>query len=330
MEDESSSIFYSWQNDLDPKYNRYFIRDCLKAAIAQLNASAIYGETQRLDSDTADVPGTPDITSTIFDKISSCAVFIADLSYCHVSPQTGKHLPNSNVLIELGYAFATVSDLCVLNVMNLEFGEPDELPFDLKHKRWPIQYRMNEAIYADKAELKNEKDKLTCSFRDFMRVILDLRKTDISKPVRAGAPSMKYIARCLQTSDAAQDWDLNSVDRKTVAIYRDDVYLSIEVDYEDGVQAEDFREPWANIFPDPRAVGYWVDFKYAGVLIPSMRSILVSVDGGRAMLPIPRQAGISSALTEVMDQDYKVAQIFDANSGQLDNYLWRARLTVAQ
>lgn len=48
------------------------------------------------------------------------------------------------------------------------------------------------------------------------------------------------------------------------------------------------------------------------------------------MLPIPRQVGITGEVTEVVDQDYKLAQIFDANNGQLDNYLWRARLTVAQ
>lgn len=77
-----NNIFYSWQSDLQQKYNRFFIRDCLRAALKQLENEPDYGESVRLDSDTEGVPGTPDIATTIFDKISSCSVFVADISYC--------------------------------------------------------------------------------------------------------------------------------------------------------------------------------------------------------------------------------------------------------
>lgn len=208
--------------------------------------------------------------------------FCADLSYCAVSDTTGKHLPNSNVLIELGFAFAAVSDRCVLNVMNVAYGKPDELPFDLKHKRWPIQYDLDDASYADTGKRKEQAARLKNSLRDYMRPILEQRRNNISKPSRVDAPSMKYIAQCLATSDPGQDWDLSSTGWKTIAVYRDDIHLSLEVDYsDDGIQAESFVEPWANRFPNSHAVGYWVDVRYAGGLIPSMRSILVSVDGGR-------------------------------------------------
>ncbi|MFB8831971.1 hypothetical protein ACE0DR_27900 [Azotobacter sp. CWF10] len=84
-----NTIFYSWQNDLDPKLNRFFIRDCLKEALRKLNKEPEYSEAVRLDSDTSGVPGTPDIASTIFSKIDNSLVFIADISYC-ASSSDGK------------------------------------------------------------------------------------------------------------------------------------------------------------------------------------------------------------------------------------------------
>lgn len=62
--------------------------------------------------------------------------------------------------------------------------------------------------------------------------------------------------------------------------------------------------------------------------IISLRSIIVSVDGGRASLPIPRQKGITNNITEFLPLDYKYAQIIDTQ-GTLDNYMWRAKLTLA-
>ena len=83
-----------------------------------------------------------------------------------------------------------------------------------------------------------------------------------------------------------------------------------------------------NCHPDNHATGYWVDIYYGASHITSMRNILVAVDGARAMLPIPRQKGITGQISEVLPLDYKYAQIFD-NLGALDDYMWRSRLTLA-
>jgi len=48
---------------------------------------------------------------------------------------------------------------------------------------------------------------------------------------------------------------------------------------------EDFKESWANSFPDEHAASAYVDFFYNGTLI--FRDVYVSVDGGRAMIPLP-------------------------------------------
>ena len=65
--DMDFSIFYSWQSDLTSKYNRSFIEDCLKKAIKDLSKEielniVIYRDTKGLR-------GTPDIISSIFEKI---------------------------------------------------------------------------------------------------------------------------------------------------------------------------------------------------------------------------------------------------------------------
>ncbi|WP_444544716.1 hypothetical protein, partial [Shewanella glacialipiscicola] len=58
-------IFYSWQSDIENKFNRNFIKDCLERAIKQLNQDLKIEDALRLDHDTKDVQGSPDIASTI-------------------------------------------------------------------------------------------------------------------------------------------------------------------------------------------------------------------------------------------------------------------------
>jgi len=48
--------------------------------------------------------------------------------------------PNPNVLIELGYAAKALGWDRLILVLNTAYGPPDELPFDLKHRRFPLTY----------------------------------------------------------------------------------------------------------------------------------------------------------------------------------------------
>lgn len=148
-------IFYSWQSDIENKFNRNFIKDCLELAIKKLNQDQNIEEAIRLDHDTKDIKGTPDITGTIFRKIEECDIFVGDISF--IAKLRGKKFcPNPNVLIELGYALKALGDEKIVNVMNTAFGKPkNNLPFDLAHKRWPIQYGLNVKNYSNKAEVKN-------------------------------------------------------------------------------------------------------------------------------------------------------------------------------
>lgn len=63
---------------------------------------------------------------------------------------------------------------------------------------------------------------------------------------------------------------------------KDDLLVSIAWGI---IQNDDFREDWANSFPNPKASSFYVDFFYSGNLV--FREIVVSIDGGRCHLPMP-------------------------------------------
>jgi hypothetical protein len=48
---------------------------------------------------------------------------------------------------------------------------------------------------------------------------------------------------------------------------------------------EDIRHPWTTEFPDPKASSLYIDFFYNSALV--FRDLLVAVDGGQGILPLP-------------------------------------------
>jgi hypothetical protein len=136
---EEPTVFYSWQSDSPGGLNRWFLRDALKAAIDQLG---IKGEQAlRLDHDTKGESGTPDIPYVICEKISSAAIMVADVTLVGKTSE-GKGLPNPNVMLELGYGAHSLGWERIILVMNAHFGAPDGLPFDLRHRRFPLCYTL--------------------------------------------------------------------------------------------------------------------------------------------------------------------------------------------
>ncbi|EJG0990046.1 hypothetical protein C4G66_RS24495 [Vibrio parahaemolyticus] len=149
-------VFYSWQSDTEAKFNRHFQLDCLKAAVKQINRELELDEPIREDHDTKGVTGSPDIASTILDKIESCEVFLADITFVCQS-ENSRALSNPNVLIELGYAMHALGSGRIINIMNTAFGEPEgKIPFDLAHKRWPITYNLSPENISEKSQIKRE------------------------------------------------------------------------------------------------------------------------------------------------------------------------------
>lgn len=140
------TVFYSWQSDLPRKMSRDVIHAAARQAVERLNLDASIEDAPRLDHDTQGAAGAPEIAGTIFKKIDQCGVFLADLSFVGSTPppnanHTGKRLPNPNVLLELGYAAGRIGWDRVILVMNTEFGPPDDLIFDLRHRRFPLTFK---------------------------------------------------------------------------------------------------------------------------------------------------------------------------------------------
>lgn len=164
------TVFYSWQSDLPNNNNRGFIGKCIENAIKQINNDI--GLEVVIDRDTMDMTGTPDIVSTIFDKIDKSKIFIADISFINLTG-SGRLTPNPNVLIELGYAAKTLGWDRIICIFNKQFGKIEDLPFDLRFRR-PISYHIND----NKAE---ERKVLTKNIKeDILRMLsLDDANDDI-------------------------------------------------------------------------------------------------------------------------------------------------------
>jgi len=151
-----STLFFSWQSDTDEKIGHYFLRDSLKLALKSVASDASLEEAHRsleLDHDTKGVPGSPSIVETIYSKIQVAKLFVSDMTYVG-SKSNQERIPNPNVLIEHGVAIKALGPGRVISVMNTAFGSPEdfELPFDLKHVRWPIRYCLAEN--ADKTKIR--------------------------------------------------------------------------------------------------------------------------------------------------------------------------------
>ncbi len=124
------TVFYSWQSDLANRENRSKIQKALESA-AKLAAPNLEAEVV-IDRDTQGAAGAIHIADTILEKIDQCAVFVADVSIIGRNPRP---TPNPNVLFELGYAVRVLGWTRIVLVMNVKYGKPEDLPFDLRMHR---------------------------------------------------------------------------------------------------------------------------------------------------------------------------------------------------
>lgn len=101
--------------------------------------------------------------------------------------------------------------------------------------------------------------------------------------------------------------------------YKDDLNLHIErADYD---TFRDFNEPWAKSHPDPKAVTVEYVVKYGSSFVD--KYTLVSVDGHRATIPMPK----SISDLRVNEADVNFAKIVDVGD-RVDEYLERSKIKV--
>lgn len=159
-------IFWSWQSDTPQNTGRHFVRGVIADLARSLNDNDEIEDAERpereadsnaddsrdeqladdgrieVDHDTHGVGGSPPIADTILRKIREAAVLVADVTPIS-STAAGKRVPNPNVMIELGYAMKVLGHERIVLVMNgAEGAALKYLPFDLRHWRAPIIYKL--------------------------------------------------------------------------------------------------------------------------------------------------------------------------------------------
>ena len=173
----SQTVFWSWQSDLSPSLTKDFIKGALVEALDTVAQELDLESADRLeiDHDTKGEAGLVEIVTTIFNKIDDCQVFVADITpVAEIKTETStKKVPNPNVMIELGYALREVGYRRVITVANLAFGgKPEELPFDLRHRRGAITYTL--------ADIKDpSKDKVR---KGLVKELVSALKTNLAAP----------------------------------------------------------------------------------------------------------------------------------------------------
>lgn len=162
-------IFYSWQSDIESKYNRNFIEDVLQKSVKNINKAIADGPLLSVDKDTRGVPGSPDIVTTILQKIDRSVCFLADVT--PIGRVGEKLIPNPNVMFELGFALSSLSFERVILICNTAYGQLNELPFDLGLKRIiPYSYDVN----TSNEEKRDCKHRLISTFQDAIKAIVNL------------------------------------------------------------------------------------------------------------------------------------------------------------
>lgn len=187
-------VFWSWQSDTPAKNNHYFVRDALEAALDKVAAELDLDEASRpeIDHDTKDEPGLVSIVDTIFEKIERAKVFVGDVTYVGATPN-GKLLPNPNVMIELGHALTSLGRERIILVANKAYGgKPEDLPFDLRHRRAPITYTLAEG--ATTSERNKAKDALA-------KALAGALSLSLGKVIEDTAKQTKFPAMAAREND---------------------------------------------------------------------------------------------------------------------------------
>jgi hypothetical protein len=168
-------IFYAWQSDRANNLCRGLIRKALDDAAKTLNRDLEIEDVVRqitIDQDTQGVAGSPSVAETILAKIRDCDVFVADLTFIPTGDGC-RPSPNPNVLIEYGYALHAISDQRIIGVLNNAFGSVDDLPFDLRHKRWPLQFHAENSGDGEESQTQRRlaRKELTCHLTEAIEAV---------------------------------------------------------------------------------------------------------------------------------------------------------------
>lgn len=151
---ETYSIFFSYQSDIPQNKIMFMdIKKKLQKRFARQNIDL------KIKVGTYNTSGNPPILSEMLELAKTSDIFIADLTY--IATQTlahkAKHIPNPNVLLELGHAWNYFDTHHIILIQNSRYGDGSLLPVDLKEFRWPITFSLPK-----RKKVSNEEYKQVC------------------------------------------------------------------------------------------------------------------------------------------------------------------------
>ncbi|MEA5425772.1 hypothetical protein [Arcicella lustrica] len=187
-------IFYSWQTTTNTKYNKNFILTCIEKAVKKIKLKSELKDVDFviLEGVTGE-PGSPQVASKIADeRIPTSDIFISDLSVVNqissfqkiVRKAVGdkfKPFQNNNVIYEHGVAYNAMGLEKMIGVLNTTYGSPNEnpdnIPFDLKHIRFPIEYKYSEKSKNRDEIQKKLVDDLASAIKETAKFVLQNQKS---------------------------------------------------------------------------------------------------------------------------------------------------------
>lgn len=169
-------IFFSWQveTDLQGFNNKVFLKDCIKCAIKQIeNKKALKGIYFELIEGLNKTSGNPEVAPLMFSQIDDCDIFIGDMTIVQricsrLEPLRNKkglyfrYSPNCNVYGEYNRALGLHKDFWkqIILLLNNTNKSPKEdssvIPFDTRHRRWPITFNLKDNSVESKTKAKEE------------------------------------------------------------------------------------------------------------------------------------------------------------------------------
>ncbi len=118
-------------------------------------------------------------------------------------------------------------------------------------------------------------------------------------------------------SSNPEDWHNSETGSFETTFYVNDVNLYIK---EGEVHSENFNEPWHQNLSDPLASSTYYLLYYNNTLI--YKTILISVDGGRALVPLPAPRNH----VDIQRLDYQMATALDHPSSE--EYIQRLNFNI--
>lgn len=147
-------VFLSWQSD------RKDCRNFVSSVVKKLPGKVKEFADVIVDRDTVNVPGSPDIGDTIFEKINLCDLYIADITLINDEGSVYRRTPNPNVMIELGYAIKALGWERIILLQCIDYGDVEELPFDINHRRI-VNFSLGLSLDNDKEKEREKSESKT-------------------------------------------------------------------------------------------------------------------------------------------------------------------------